>query len=291
MQIEDALARFLVQLEADGRSPHTIGQYRRHIRLFARWAACVALCGDVSRIDHQAIARFLTARQAKCRPDGGKKKVGSMNALRSSLKGFFSYLHRAGDLADDPGRMVRRALCGRPPPKTLSAQERKRLLTTLARATGPEAERDYLLFHLMLATGIRLSSALSLDTGDVDLDRRELRLRDTKGNRPALVFLGDRIVDHLAGYLRGRDDGVLFTARSGQRLSRRHAHRRFSQWLKQAGIERILSPHSTRHSFASDLYQRTGDIFLVKEALHHRSIASTLVYARPSEERLRRALA
>ncbi len=53
MHIEDALARFLVQLSADGRSPHTIGQYSRHIRLFARWAAGVGHSGDVGEIDHQ----------------------------------------------------------------------------------------------------------------------------------------------------------------------------------------------------------------------------------------------
>ncbi len=143
----------------------------------------------------------------------------------------------------------------------------------------------------MLTTGIRLSSALALETRDVDLDRRELSLRDTKGNRPAVVFLGDKIADHLGRYLEGRDDGPLFTARSGQRLSRRHAHRRFHEWLEKAGIDRDVSPHSLRHSFATLMYEKTGDVFLVKEALHHRSIASTLVYAKPSEERLRRALA
>ena len=116
MHIEDALARFLVQLEADGRSPHTIGQYGRHIRLFARWAAGVGHSGDVGALDHQAIARFLTAPQAKGRPDGGEKEAGSMNALRSSLKGFFGYLHRAGHIPDDPGRMIRRAICGRARP-------------------------------------------------------------------------------------------------------------------------------------------------------------------------------
>ncbi len=207
------------------------------------------------------------------------------------MKGFFSYLHRAGVIPHDPGRMVRRARCGRPPPKTLSAQERKRLLTTLARATDAEAERDYMLFHLMLATGIRLSSALGLDANDVDLERRELSLQDTKGNRPAVVFLGDEIADHLRRCLEGRDDGPLYTSRSGQRLSRRQSHRRFHEWLEKAGIYRDVSPHSLRHSFATAMYQKTGDIFLVKEALHHRSIASTLVYAKPSEERLRRALA
>ena len=67
-------------------------------------------------------------------------------------------------------------------------------------------------------------------------------------------------------------------------------HRRRSRWLEKAGIKRPASPHSLRQSFATDLYQRTGDVLLVKEALHHRSITSTLVYARVDEERSKRAM-
>ena len=67
--------------------------------------------------------------------------------------------------------------------------------------------------------------------------------------------------------------------------------RRFGQWLEKAGIKRKLSPHGLRHSMATNLYRKTGDILLVKEALHHRSIASTMVYARADREQLRTALA
>ncbi len=62
-------------------------------------------------------------------------------------------------------------------------------------------------------------------------------------------------------------------------------------WLEKAGTTTAASPHSLRHSFATDLYRRTGDVLLVKEALHHLGIANTLVYARADEERVRRALA
>ena len=74
MRIDDGLARFLVQLVADGRSSHTIGQYRRHIRLFAHWAADVGPCCDVSALSHEDLARFLVSPQARTRPDGRVKK-------------------------------------------------------------------------------------------------------------------------------------------------------------------------------------------------------------------------
>ncbi len=115
-------------------------------------------------------------------------------------------------------------------------------------------------------------------------------MRRTKGDRPERVFLGGAILDHLRRYIGARRTGPLFTGRGGKRLTTRHVHRRFAQWLEAAEVNRPASPHSLRHGFAMDLYRRTGDILLVKEALHHRSITSTLVYARADEERLRRAM-
>jgi len=172
----------------------------------------------------------------------------------------------------------------------MSNDEQKLLLAVLAKAKGSEGQRDHALFHLMLSTGIRVGSATSLDLSGVDLARGEVQLQHAKGNRQDRVFLGKAIRAHLKRYLAGKTAGPLFTGRNGQRISTRHAHRRFRLWLKKAGITRPASPHSLRHSFATTLYRKTGDILLVKEALRHRSIASTLVYARGSEEQLRLAL-
>lgn len=290
MKIQEALQKFLLQLEADGRSCHTIQQYKRHVRLFSHWACEDGLCGDVSKITLEDIARFLTSPQARTRPDGGVKKATSTNCLRTSLKGFFSYLHQAGYIAQDPTRLTRRAICGTPPPRALSKAEKDRLLDALLQGEGFEAERDHALFHLMLATGIRLGSAVSLDVEDVDLDSGTLQIREAKGNRSERVFLGKRIREHLRRYIGDRRSGPLFTGHSGERLSSRHVQRRFALWLNRAGITHQASVHSLRHTFANDLYQRTRDVFLVKEALQHRSILSTLIYARMDENRLRAAL-
>jgi integrase/recombinase XerD len=73
-------------------------------------------------------------------------------------------------------------------------------------------------------------------------------------------------------------------------MTRRHAERRFRVWVEKAGIRRRASPHSLRHTFATRLYARTADVLLVREALLHKSITSTLIYARADAERLRRVL-
>ena len=290
MNINPGFLVFERQLEADGRSVHTIRQYRRHVRLFAAWCAENGLCGDVSEIGHEHIAQFLSSPAARLRPDGGVKRATSVNALRSSLRGFFQYLHRAGYIRQDPTRLTRRALCGTAPPRGLTEAEQVCLLASLAEGLGFVAERDHALFHVMLATGIRVGSAVDLDVDDVDLERGELWIRTVKGDRPDRVFLNDRIRDHLREYLKRKRSGPLFQGREGTRLSTRHVQRRLTYWLKRAGITRHASPHALRHAFAMRIYHRTGDILVVKEALRHRSITSTLVYAEVSEARLRAAI-
>jgi len=290
MQITDALTKFLVQLEADGRSCHTIAQYRRHIRLFAHWAAEVDHSGEISEISHEVLAAFLVAPEARTRPDGGRKKETSTNALRSSVRNFFRYLHQAGYIDQDPARLIRRAICGSPPPRALSDDEVTRLMATLEAAEGFEGRRDHALFHTMLATGIRLGSAVALDVEDVDLGEGLLMLRATKGDRPDVVYLGREIRDHLQVFVGERTHGPLFTSRRGERLSHRHVQRRFGIWLEKASITRRASCHCLRHTFATSLYIKSNDILLVQSALKHRSIISTTKYAQLSENRLRLAL-
>jgi integrase/recombinase XerC len=291
MKIEDALARYVTQLEADGRSPHTIHQYQRHIGLLAGWLRANGNNGNVEEIDHETLARFLSSPKARTRPDGKTKKATSANALRTSLRTFFRYAHEAGYCRSNPARLVRRALCGTPPPRALSDDEAGRLLLALAAGVGPEAKRDHALFALMLGSGIRLGSALALETRDLDLERGELALRRTKGDVPTSVPLSRAVVAHLRSYLQGRPDGPLFMGRDGRAMSARHTQRRLGIWCQRAGIQSRISPHALRHSFAIRIYRQTRDLLLVQQALRHRSIASTTVYARCDEGRLREVLA
>ena len=298
LTVEEALSKFMVQLEANGRSEHTQAQYQRHVGMLAGWLGPGA---RVDRLDHEDVARFLASPEARSRRGGGLKRASSMNALRSSLKTFFAFLRGAGYTDRDVGRLIQRAKCRPGPPRGLTAEEQKRLLETLRREDGG---RDYMLFHLLLATGIRIGSALALRVEDVDLVEAEVRLPHAKGGRVQdRIFLGPAILEHLESYLADRREGPLFVSIHGYQgnpmdggnpmgppITARHANRRLGFWLERAGIARKVPVHGLRHSFALGLYERTGDIALVKEALRHRSIASTLVYASVDERRLRTAL-
>jgi integrase/recombinase XerC len=288
MRIDQAVALYLQQLRADGRSPHSVHQAQRHLRLLDAWFGAVKRVEDVT---HEDLARFLNSPEARNRPDGRPKKATTTNALRSSLRTFFAYAHAAGLTGMNPARLIRRARCAPPPPRGLSLDEQRRLLEALARGQGEVAERDRVLFEVMLATGIRVGSALGLDVGDVDLERGELLLRTTKGDRPFTVFFNARIKDLLAGLVKDRDaEQALFESRHRRRLSGRQVAARLAHWCRQAGIKGPTCPHGLRHSFGQGLYDRTRDPFLVQAALGHASIASTMVYARTSPEELRVAL-
>ena len=290
MLVDDALQSFLAQLRADGRSKHTLGQYNRHIRAFAIWAREAGVGASLGAIDHEDLARFFASPAATSRPDGSPKKATSVNALRTSLRQFFSYVHAAGWLSENPARLLRQAQCSGPSPRAMADEDRRRLFEALDAAATEVDQRDRCLFRLMIGCGLRVGSALGLDIGDVDLGIGELRLRGAKGNRDEIAFIPLELRPTLASLIGDRRAGPLFCSAPNRRLSVRNAQRRFAEWLTRSGIERRYSPHALRHDFATRLYRKTGDIRLVQEALRHRSICSTVVYARCGEDRLRQAL-
>lgn len=290
MKLQDALDAFLLQLDADGRSIHTRRQYERHIRLFGDWLRDAGASDDVTAIDHQTIARFFGAPKAQRRADGGIRKATSANALRSSLRTLFAYLHSAGSITQNPTRLLRRAMCGTPLPKTLSPDEQERLVATIAAAADAEAKRDGVLVGLLLGAGLRIGSALALDTTDIDLDRAEIRLRSAKGNREQRVPLAAKVLDALRAHLTGMTPGPVFRAADGERITTRHAQRRVTHWATAAGIARAVSPHRLRHSFATGLYAKTRDLYVVQRALGHARIDTTTIYATMDDARLRTAL-
>jgi integrase/recombinase XerC len=285
MQVLEALEAFLLQLEADGRSPHTVAQYRRHVRAFAAWAQDA----QIETLRPDDLARFFGAAAARARPDGAAKKATSLNALRTSLRCFFAYLHEAGLVTANPTRLLRRARCAPPPPRALKDDEVQRLLAALAAGEGEEAARDRMLVELLLGTGLRLGAAISLDVEDLDLAHGELHVRRQKNDRPATVLVPASVAERLRPFVGDRESGPVFLAR-GERVSKRHAQRRLAGWLAGAGITRKASAHSLRHSYATALLAKTGDLGLVQQALHHRSIVSTTVYAQTDEARLRAVL-
>lgn len=285
MQLSECLAHFLMQCDADGRSSHTRAQHGRSIR----WLIEALGDRDVDDVGHEDVARFLVSDVARKTRFGFAKTPATTNALRSSLRCFFRYAHDAGFASTNAARLIRRALCNAAPPRGLNDEELARLESIMAGAWSEAARRDRVLVRLLLATGIRLGSALAADVGDVDLETGDLWLRSMKGGRRDRVFLNARIAVELRGLIGSRTHGPLFASSTGAPLCRRSVQRRVVAWLRAAGA-RAATMHSLRHTFGQRLLDRTGDLALVQAAMLHRSVMSTTVYVRVDPQRLRAAL-
>ena len=286
MLVSEALDRYVVQLEADGRSRHTVAQARRHVRLLDGWLGGTR---DVETVTHEDLAQFLTSDVVRLRADGEPRKPATANALRSSLRTFLGFVNAAGYSPTNPGRLIRRAVCGTPLPKALTETDQEKLLAALVGAATRAAKRDRVLFELILGTGVRIGSALAIRVEDVDLERAEITLRKMKFGREARLYMPDSVTRLTAEWLGSRTDGLVFQGSAGGELTQRNVSRRLAQWCSKAGISGV-SPHGLRHTFATRLYQRTGDLGLVREALCHSSIASTVRYAAVGTEKLREAV-
>ena len=125
---------------------------------------------------------------------------------------------------------------------------------------------------------------------DVDLGRREILVRQMKYRREHRVCLSANVAGLIESWSADRTSGWLFPGQRGDPLTARHVARRLAGWCVRAGVE-VIAPHVLRHTFASGLYARTGDLLLVSEALGHASLASTFAYARVNGSRLRLAVA
>ena len=285
MTIGEALAAFVEQLHADGRATHTVAQYDRHIRLLAG-----AVEGSVSSITPQYLAAFLNSDTAKKTPDGRDKRATSMNALRTSLRMFFGFLYASGFIASNPARLIKRARCGRRPPRSISDEDVHAICTLVRASVRAHARRDAALLTVLLDTGLRISSALSLDIEHVDFDQHEARIEDLKNDRRETIHLTSGALNAIRTCAGGRTRGPVFITSQGDRISVRHARRVIFTLGRQSGLSTPIAPHMLRHTFATRLLQQTGDLGLVQAALLHQSAASTMVYLTPHASRVRNAI-
>src|SRR5262245_38667446 len=107
LTIHEALERFLLQLGADGRSEHTIAQYRRHVRLLGRWMEAEHVGAGLRGLNPEVVARFMISKDARNRADGAAKKPTAVNALRTSIRCFCAYLRDAGLVQANPAALLR----------------------------------------------------------------------------------------------------------------------------------------------------------------------------------------
>lgn len=163
-------------------------------------------------------------------------------------------------------------------PTVLSLEEQTRMLAQ-PNPRYPTGERNRTMLTLLLDTGLRLAEATSLKWRDIDLTTGKLMVRQGKGGKDRTLWVSDADVDRLRS-LRERQAGGehVFTTLAGKPLGHRYVQRMVKRYAAKARIDKDVSPHTLRHTFATDLYQETSRILLVQRALGHSALSTTMIY-------------
>ncbi len=216
------------------------------------------------------------------------------NARRvSALNAFFSFLNRQGHIDRNPFAMVDLPKSGRLLPKALSSEEVTRLLLQPAAPT-PLLVRNHTMLVLLYSTGLRVSELVSLPLAGCNMDGGFLKVLG-KGNKERLIPFGRAAAEAVAGYLessrpqllKGRKSTYLFITNRAKPMTRA----RFWQIVREnagaAGINKPISPHMLRHSFATHLLANGADLRAVQMMLGHADISTTQIYTHIDQDRLK----
>ena len=285
MTTTEAVDQYLKSLVEEGRSPHTVGAYKRDLRAFIAFVGNV----ELEAITPATLQRFMASESVQVGPCGAQRAKATINRYRVALKALYAFCEARWLVSRNPTNILR---CQRQrglPPVVLDAAEITKLVGS--EFVGATGRRDHALVSFMLLTGCRLSETAALDVCDIDLKVRVAVLRTTKGGDPDRVLLSPQLATSLAAHITpdAEPDTPLFTA-AGRRLSIRQIQRIVTQRVQEVGIDKPITAHSLRHSFATRLYNRTGDIRLVQMALRHSHVTTTEVYAQVEPERWRTAI-
>jgi integrase/recombinase XerD len=181
-------------------------------------------------------------------------------------------------------------------PKILTDAETDRLLAQPnQRYFGPH--RDYLYMRIMLKAGLRASEATALRPEHIDLMSGKLSVREGKGAKDRTLWIGEDLLEELQGWMDRRKatapgaDYLLPTSK-GTQVATSHLRRSVKRYARDAEIEEVgrVSPHTLRHTFATQLYRETSNIRMVQKALGHSDLSTTMVYTHVVDEELEGAM-
>jgi len=293
----DALAtqvqRYLDHLTVErGLADNTLGAYRRDL---VRYGAFLRERGirDARRADEHTIASFVAGLSASTHGDGLPYRASSVVRTLSAVRSFHRFLVREGKADRDPSAGVVRPRLPRSLPRPIPVEEVLRLLAAPPEGT-PVGIRDRAVLETLYGAGLRVSELVGLDVDDVDLEGGSVRALG-KGSKEREVPIGSYSVDAIGAYLHGsrpqmasvRSRAALFLNQRGGRLTRQGVAGILAKAVKAGGIERRVTPHTLRHSFATHLLEGGADVRVVQELLGHASVATTQVYTLVTREHLR----
>ena len=289
------IQRYLDHLVVErGLSANTVDAYRRDLRVYLAFLDKRSIHDPVA-IDEKILRSFLASVSASTHGEEETPYRSASVARRlSAVRSFHRFMLREGATADNPARGVVQPRVPRGLPRPLSIDDMAALLDAPAEGT-PEGLRDRAILELLYGAGLRVSELVGLDVDDVDLEGGAVRVLG-KGGKEREVPLGGFGREAVSAYLtRGRPrmasarsrGALLLNLRSGTRLVRQSVGRIVSAGAAGVGIDKRVTPHTLRHSFATHLLEGGADVRVVQELLGHASVATTQVYTLVTKDHLR----
>lgn len=295
MNLSPAITQFLEHLEIEkNRSQATLRNYDFYLKRFATWAKNP----DVSEIDQEHIRQYrLWLNRLTDEKTGEPLKKKTQNYHLIALRALLKYLAKR-DIKTLPAEKIELGKQEERQVEFLDSEELERFLRAPLEAKNPAIiqSRDKAIIETLFSTGLRVSELANLKRDQINLQRDEFTIRG-KGSKLRVVFLTDNSKHWLKKYLEKRADisPYLFVRhdkamqdnKKEANLTPRSIERLVQKYATIGGITKTVTPHTLRHSFATDLLRNGADIRSVQAMLGHSSITTTQIYTHITDERLK----
>ena len=288
------IAKYLRYLKVErNASPHTITSYQNDLGQFRDF------CQNHYKMEEPNLDKVERITIRLWLGELSEKDLAKSTIARkvSAVRSFFKYSFKRGFVEQNPAHLLITPKKDQPLPKTISAEDIERMMTSLAEAENPRAIQRWAIMELFYSTGIRLSELVGLNEEDIDTRLNQIKVLG-KGSKQRIVPMGKQAQKALKHHLSGKSNlygkrtdtdakKAVFLAANGQRMYPRAVQRIIKKILTQFSEVTQKSPHVLRHSFATHLLDKGADIRVIKELLGHADLSATQVYTHTSVERLK----
>ena len=293
MYLSELKQDYIEHLEVEGgRSAKTAENYDRYLERLIEFTGDIT----VDKINDELVRKYRLWLNRHTNDQGEELATITQSYHLIALRGFLRYLLRRDIPSLSPDKIVLPKV-SRKQVTFLHYDEVTRLLDQIPLDTE-QGLRDRAIIELLFSSGLRVSELVNLNRDHINTTRREFMVRG-KGQKDRPVFIGKAAADRVTDYLAARLDNLppLFLSYSRnntaqttgdyRRLSARSIQRMISQYARLAGITKHVSPHTMRHSYATDLLMNGADLRSVQSMLGHSNIATTQVYTHVTDAHLK----
>jgi len=293
MYMSELIREYAEYLEIErGRSSKTSENYCRYLERFIEFAGDT----EVKDITSELIRKYRLWLNRQVTDSGSELALITQSYHLIALRGFLNYLSKR-DIPSLAPNKIELPRTHRKQVTFLHVDEVDRLRDAVPVSDKLSDLRDRAIIELLFSSGLRVSELVNLDRGHINTKRREFMVRG-KGQKDRPVFISNIAAEYIDTYLARREDtlaplflnysrnNIADTSGGFRRLSPRSIERLIAKYAKLAGITKHVSPHTMRHSFATDLLMNGADIRSVQTMLGHSSISTTQIYTHVTDAHL-----